>query len=93
MATYLQAVTISLPNAALLRIEGTMSMADEEVGWIFTSHIERHHHDDGGLACGSLRPQAIFQLSIAIFAFRLVLTTRVPTIAPEGALPIRSAWP
>ena len=39
MATYMQAVTISLPNAALLYIQGTLSMADDEVGWIFTSYI------------------------------------------------------
>ena len=34
MATYMQAVNISLPNAALLHIEGSLSMADDEVGWI-----------------------------------------------------------
>jgi MFS transporter, DHA2 family, multidrug resistance protein len=39
MATYMQAVTISLPNASLLYIQGTLSMADDEVGWIFTSYI------------------------------------------------------
>jgi hypothetical protein len=39
VATYMQAVTISLPNAALLYVQGTLSMADDEVGWIFTSYI------------------------------------------------------
>ena len=39
MATYVQAVNISLPNAALLYIQGTLSMSDDEVGWIFTSYI------------------------------------------------------
>ena len=39
MATYMQAVNISLPNAALLHIQGTLSMADDEVGWVFTSYI------------------------------------------------------
>ena len=39
MANYMTAVNISLPNAALLYIEGTLSMADDEVGWIFTSYI------------------------------------------------------
>ena len=35
----MQAATISLPNAALLHIQGTLSMADDEVGWIFTSYL------------------------------------------------------
>ena len=39
LATYVQAVNISLPNAALLYIQGTLSMSDDEVGWIFTSYI------------------------------------------------------
>ena len=32
MATYMEAVNISLPNAALPHIQGTLSMADDEVG-------------------------------------------------------------
>ena len=39
MATCMQAATISLPNAALLYIEGSLSMADDEIGLIFTSYI------------------------------------------------------
>jgi len=27
------------PNAALLHIQGTLSMTDDEVGWVFTSYI------------------------------------------------------
>ena len=39
MATYMQAVNITLPNAAVLHIQGTLSMAIDEVGWVFTSYI------------------------------------------------------
>ncbi|MGD0430858.1 MAG: EmrB/QacA family drug resistance transporter, partial [Acetobacteraceae bacterium] len=39
MASFMQAATISLPNAALLYLQGTLSMADDEVGWVFTSYI------------------------------------------------------
>ena len=39
MATYMQAVNILLPNAALLYIQGTLSVADDEIGWFFTSYI------------------------------------------------------
>jgi hypothetical protein len=38
MATYMEAVNISIPNAALPHIQGTLSMADDEVGWAFTSY-------------------------------------------------------
>ena len=39
LTTYMQAVTISLPNAALLYLQGTLSMADDEVGWVFTAYL------------------------------------------------------
>ena len=39
MATYMEAVNISLPNAAPLHIQGALSMADDEVGWVFTAYI------------------------------------------------------
>ena len=39
MATYMEAVNISIPNAALPHIQGTLSMADDEVGWVFTAYI------------------------------------------------------
>ena len=39
MASFMQSVALSLPNAALLYLQGTLSMADDEVGWIFTSYI------------------------------------------------------
>lgn len=39
MATYMEAVNISLPNAALPHIQGTLSMANDEVGWVFTAYI------------------------------------------------------
>ncbi|MGA7437187.1 MAG: DHA2 family efflux MFS transporter permease subunit [Luteibacter sp.] len=39
LATYMQAVNISIPNAALLRLQGGLSMTDDQVGWVFTSYI------------------------------------------------------
>ncbi|QDE37773.1 DHA2 family efflux MFS transporter permease subunit [Luteibacter pinisoli] len=39
LATYMQAVNISIPNAALLRLQGGLSMSDDQVGWVFTSYI------------------------------------------------------
>jgi hypothetical protein len=58
MATYMQAANIPLPNAAVLHIQGTLSMANDELGWVFTSYRgERHHHANDALASGPLRPR------------------------------------
>lgn len=81
MATYLQAVTISLPNAALLHIQGTLSMADDEVGWIFTSYLAASMitMTMARWLAGRCGRKTVFQVSIAVFAVGLVLATRAET--------------
>ncbi len=81
MATYMQAATISLPNAALLYIQGTLSMADDEVGWIFTSYITASvvTMTMARWLAGRYGRKAVYQFSIAIFALGLVLATRATT--------------
>ncbi len=81
MATYMQAVTISLPNAALLHIQGTLSMADDEVGWIFTSYITSSvtTMTMARWLAGRYGRKSVYQLSITIFALGLVLATRATT--------------
>ncbi|EGX99495.1 Efflux pump protein [Nitrospirillum viridazoti Y2] len=39
LAIYMQGVNISIPNAALPHMQGTLSMADDEIGWIFTAYV------------------------------------------------------
>ena len=81
MATFMQAATISLPNAALLHIQGTLSMADDEVGWIFTSYITASviTMTVTRWLAGRYGRKAVYQVSIAIFALGLVLATRAVT--------------
>ena len=81
MATYMQAATISLPNAALLYIQGTLSMADDEVGWIFTAYLAASivTMPMARWLAGRYGRKAVFQTSIAIFALGLVLATRATT--------------
>jgi DHA2 family multidrug resistance protein len=81
MATYMQAVTISLPNAALLYIQGALSMADDEVGWIFTAYITASliTMTMARWLAGRYGRRAVFQVSIACFALGLVLATRAAT--------------
>jgi MFS transporter, DHA2 family, multidrug resistance protein len=81
LASCICTANISLPNAALLHIQGTLSMADDEVGWIFSSYIAA-----GAVTmpmtrwfAGRFGRKFVYQLSIAVFAFGLVLATRAET--------------
>ena len=81
MATYMEAVNISLPNAALPHIQGTLSMADDEVGWVFTAYIA------AGAAvmpmarwlAGRYGRKTIYQVSLAVFSLGLILVTLATT--------------
>jgi MFS transporter, DHA2 family, multidrug resistance protein len=81
MATYMEAVNISLPNAALPHIQGTLSMGNDEVGWVFTAYI---------VAGAAVMPMArwlagrygrktIYQVSLAVFSLGLILDTLATT--------------
>lgn len=39
LATYLQSVNLPMPNAALRLIQGSLSMSDDQAGWIFTAYL------------------------------------------------------
>ena len=81
VATYMQAATISLPNAALLYLQGTLSMADDEVGWVFTSYIAASAitMPMARWLAGRYGRKAVYQTSIAVFALGLVLATYAAT--------------
>ncbi len=81
MASYMQAVTISLPNAALLHIQGTLSMADDEVGWVFSWYIAASIITTplARWLAGRYGRKSVYQFSLAIFALGLVLATRATT--------------
>jgi DHA2 family multidrug resistance protein len=81
IATLLSAVNISIPNAALLHIQGGLSMSDDEVGWIFSSYIAASAivMPMTHWLAGRFGRKAIFQVSIAVFALALVLVTLATT--------------
>lgn len=81
MATYMQAVNISLPNAALPHIQGTLSMANDEVGWIFSSYIAASAvvMSMTHWLAGRYGRKAIYQFSIAVFTLALILDTLATT--------------
>jgi DHA2 family multidrug resistance protein len=81
MATYMQAVNITLPNAALPHIQGTLSMGNDEVGWVFSSYIAASAvaMSITNWLAGRFGRKLVFQLSVAVFAFALVLDTLATT--------------
>jgi DHA2 family multidrug resistance protein len=81
MATYMQAVNISLPNAALPHIQGTLSMANDEVGWVFSSYIAASAvvMPMSHWLAGRYGRKAIYQFSLAVFALGLILVTLATT--------------
>jgi len=81
LATYMEAVNISLPNAALPHIQGTLSMANDEVGWVFTAYIAA-----GAVVmpmarwlAGHFGRKAVYLVSLAVFSLGLVLDTLATT--------------
>jgi MFS transporter, DHA2 family, multidrug resistance protein len=81
LATLMQAMNISIPNAALLYIQGSLSMADDEIGWIFTAYITA-----GAIVlpvtnwlAGRYGRKVVFQTSIAVFSVALMLDTLATT--------------
>jgi MFS transporter, DHA2 family, multidrug resistance protein len=81
MTIFMQGINISIPNAALSHIQGTLSMADDEIGWLFTSYIA------GSVIVMPLTPwlagrfgrKKVFLISLVVFAVGLVLDTVVTT--------------
>ncbi|MGO8699478.1 MAG: DHA2 family efflux MFS transporter permease subunit [Limisphaerales bacterium] len=77
MAIYMQGLNVSVPNAALSHIQGSLSMADDEIGWLFTSYIAASAiviPIAPWLACRFGR-RLVFQIASVVFALGLVLDT------------------
>jgi DHA2 family multidrug resistance protein len=80
---WLQAVTISIPNAAVFHIGGALSMQDDQVGWLFSSYIAASAitMPMTRWMAGRYGRKAVFQTCIALFAAGLVLATQATTVA------------
>ena len=81
LASFMQSLALSLPNAALLYLQGTLSMSDDEVGWVFTSYIAASvvTMPMTRWLAGRYGRKTIYLLSIAIFALGLVLAACATT--------------
>lgn len=80
-ASYMQALNISIPNAALPHMQGALSMATDEVGWIFSAYIAASLIvlPMTRWLAGRYGRKAIYQTSLAVFALALVLNTLATT--------------
>jgi DHA2 family multidrug resistance protein len=81
LAAYVQAVNISLPNAALRHIQGSLSMADDEVGWVFSSYIAASILSIplAGWLASKIGWKVVLQTLIAIFTIGLLLAAQATT--------------
>jgi DHA2 family multidrug resistance protein len=81
MAIYMQALNISIPNAALPHMQGTLSMANDQLGWVFSAYIA------AGLIvlpmtrwlAGRFGRKTVFLTALAVFALGLVLDALATT--------------
>lgn len=81
MATYMQALNITLPNAAAAHMQGALSMSLDEVGWIFTSYISASLvvMPMTRWLAGRFGRKLVFQISLAVFALGLMLDMHAAT--------------
>ena len=81
VTTYMQAVNISIPNAALPHIQGTLSMGDDEAGWVFSSYIAASAAvaPMSNWLAGRFGRKTVYQFSLAVFALGLILDTLATT--------------
>src|SRR3954471_4458121 len=81
LATYMEVVNISLPNAALPHMQGTLSMANDEVGWVFSAYIAASLvvTPMTRWLAGRYGRKVIYRSSLAVFALGLVLDTFATT--------------
>lgn len=81
LAAYMQTLNISIPNAALPHMQGTLSMATDEVGWIFSAYIAASLIvlPMTRWLAGRFGRKTVYQFSLAAFALGLVLNTLATT--------------
>ena len=81
LAIYLQAVNISIPNAALPHMQGSLSMANDEVGWIFSAYVAASLIllPMTRWLAGRYGRKKVYLVSLSVFALGLVLDTLATT--------------
>jgi DHA2 family multidrug resistance protein len=81
LATYMQSANLPLPNAVLRLIQGTMSMTDDEAGWIFTAYLAASAitMPIAQWLAGRYGLKRVYQTALAFFVLGLLLATTATT--------------
>jgi DHA2 family multidrug resistance protein len=81
LATYLQSANLPLPNAALRLIQGSLSMTDDQAGWIFTAYLAATAITTpvAQWLAGRFGLKLVYQTALALFALGLWLGTLATT--------------
>ena len=81
LATYMQSANLPLPNSALRFIQGSLSMTDDQAGWIFTAYLAASAITlpIAQWLAGRYGLKRIYQASLAVFVLGLLLATQATT--------------
>ncbi|WP_415756720.1 DHA2 family efflux MFS transporter permease subunit [Pseudomonas sp. LT1P18] len=81
LATYMQSANLPLPNAVLRLIQGSLSMTDDQAGWIFTSYLAASAitMPIAQWLAGRYGLKRVYQAALAVFVLGLLLATQATT--------------
>jgi EmrB/QacA subfamily drug resistance transporter len=81
LTTYIQSANVSIPNSALRFIQASVSMADDQAGWIFTSYLAASAitMPVAQWLAARFGLKAVYQISLAVFVIGLLLATVATT--------------
>ncbi|KJZ63259.1 DHA2 family efflux MFS transporter permease subunit [Pseudomonas fluorescens] len=81
LATYMQSANLPLPNAVLRLIQGSLSMTDDQAGWIFTSYLAASAitMPIAQWLAGRYGLKRVYQAALAFFVVGLLLATQATT--------------
>ncbi|MVV52265.1 DHA2 family efflux MFS transporter permease subunit [Pseudomonas sp. PB120] len=81
LATYMQSANLPLPNAVLRLIQGSLSMTDDQAGWVFTSYLAASAITlpMAQWLAGRFGLKLVYQAALAFFVLGLLLATLAST--------------
>ncbi|WP_095193548.1 DHA2 family efflux MFS transporter permease subunit [Pseudomonas sp. Irchel 3A7] len=81
LATYMQSANLPLPNAVLRLIQGSLSMTDDQAGWIFTAYLAASAitMPIAQWLAARFGVKRLYQVALAVFVLGLLLGTASTT--------------
>lgn len=81
LATYMQSANLPLPNAVLRLIQGSLSMTDDQAGWIFTAYLAASAitMPIAQWLAARFGVKRVYQAALAFFVLGLLLATVATT--------------